>query len=225
MYAALQVPKQQAEEQRKMGDPRRFRNTYNRPAKPWQKERIEEERTLVREYGLKNKTEIYRTQSRLKLFADLAKKLIAARGTQADKERQQFLSRLTKLGLVKTGAQLDDVLGIQLRNLLDRRLQTMVARKGLARSVNQARQFVTHEHVMVGNRVVSAPGYHVPLDEEPSLALVPTSPFANTAHPERALPPKKPEPPRPRADDRHGPRRGPPRQRRDMRRPARGAKK
>jgi small subunit ribosomal protein S4 len=194
-----------------MGDPRKIKSKYNRPAKPWQKERIEEERILVREYGLKNKQEIYRAQSKLKTFADLAKKLIASRGPQAEKEKQQLLSRLAKLGLVKNGAQLDDVLGIQLRNILDRRLQTMVARKNLARSVNQARQFVVHEHISVGNRVVSAPSYHVPVNEETSLAIIPTSPYANTAHPERALPPMKIEPPRPPKDDRRGPRRGPPR--------------
>lgn len=194
-----------------MGDPRKIKSKYNRPAKPWQKERIEEERILVREYGLKNKQEIYRAQSKLKTFANLAKTLIAARGTQAEKEKQQLLSRLAKLGLVKTGAQLDDVLGIQLRNILDRRLQTMVARKNLARSVNQARQFVVHEHISVGSRVISAPSYHVQVSEEGSLAIIPTSPYANTAHPERALPPMKIVPPRPRMDDRRGPRRGPPR--------------
>jgi small subunit ribosomal protein S4 len=193
-----------------MGDPRRFKNSYSKPSQPWQRERIEEERALVREYGLKNKTEIYRHRSKLKTFADLAKKLIAARGPQAEKERQQLLSRLARLGLIKTGAQLDDVLGLQLKNLLERRLQTMVARKGLARSMNQARQFITHEHILVGNRAVSAPSYHVPVDEEAMLAFKPTSTLANTAHPERALPPKKPEKPRPPRDDRRrgrGPRR------------------
>lgn len=194
-----------------MGDPRRLRNKYSRPGHPWQRERIEEERVLVQEYGLKNKTEIYKARSRLKTFADLAKKLIAARGAQAEKEKQQLLSRLTRLGLVKQGAQLDDVLGIQLKNLLERRLQTMLFRKGLARSVNQARQFIVHEHVTVGNRTVAAPSYLVPVDEEASLAFVPASPYANTSHPERALPPKKPEAPRPPREERRGPRQEPPR--------------
>lgn len=176
-----------------MGDPRRFRNQYHRPAKPWQRERIEEERALMREYGLKNKAEIYRARSRLKTFADTAKKLIVARGTQAEIERQQLLARLARLGLVRQGAQLDDVLGIQLKNFLERRLQTLVTRKGLARSMNQARQFITHEHITVGNRIVSAPGYHVPVEEEASISFAQNSPFANANHPERSLPPKKPE--------------------------------
>lgn len=176
-----------------MGDPRKIKSKYSRPGHPWQKERIEEERALLKEYGLKNKTEIYRARSKLKTFSDLAKKLIAARGSQAEKEKQQLLTRLAKMGLVKQGAQLDDVLGIQLRNILERRLQTMVFRKGLARSINQARQFIVHEHITVGNRIVSSPSYHVPIEEETSIAFAPTSSLANAGHPERTLPPKKTE--------------------------------
>jgi small subunit ribosomal protein S4 len=202
-----------------MGDPRKIKSKYNRPGHPWQKERIEEERILLREYGLKNKTEIYRARSKLKTFSDLAKKLIAARGSQAEREKEQLLMRLARIGMVKQGAQLDDVLGVQLRNILERRLQTMVFRKGLARSVNQSRQLIVHEHIMVGSRTVSSPSYNVPVSDEASIAFVPTSSFANTAHPERTLPPKKPEVPRPPRDDRRrrGPPRGPPR-RREMRR-------
>jgi small subunit ribosomal protein S4 len=198
-----------------MGDPRKIKSKYSRPGHPWQKERIEEERLVLREYGLKNKTEIYRARSALKTFADLAKKLIAARGAQADKERQQLLSRLARLGLVQSGAGLDAVLGLQLKNILERRLQTMVFRKGLARSMNQSRQFIVHEHIMVGKKSISSPGYHVTVADEGSIAFVPTSTLGNTAHPERALPPKKIEAPRPQKDDRRrrGPPRGPPRRR------------
>jgi small subunit ribosomal protein S4 len=203
-----------------MGDPRKIKSKYSRPRLPWQSERIEEERLLLSEYGLKNKTEIYRARSKLKTFADLAKKLIAARGTQAEREKEQLLTRLARIGLVKQGAQLDDVLGLQLRNLLDRRLQTMIMRKGLARSINQARQLVTHEHITVGNRVISAPSYHVLPGEEGTMAFVPTSPYANAAHPERILPPKKPERPRPKKDER-----GRQRNRRDQRRAPRGDRK
>jgi small subunit ribosomal protein S4 len=198
-----------------MGDPRTIKSKYSGPGHPWQKERIEEERLVKQEYGLKNKTEIYRARSALKTFADLAKKLIAARGTQADKERQQLLSRLARLGLIKQGAELDAVLGLQLKNILERRLQTMVFRKGLARSMNQSRQFIVHEHIMVGNKSISSPGYHVTVIDEGNIAFVPTSTLGNTAHPERALPPKKIEAPRPQRDDRRrrGPPRGPPRRR------------
>lgn len=198
-----------------MGDPKKIKSKFSGPSHPWQSERIEEERTLQREYGLKNKTELYRAQSRLKTFSDLAKKLIAARGPQAEKEREQLLTRLARLGLIKPGAQLDDILGLQLKNILDRRLQTLVARKGLARSIKQSRQFIAHEHVIIGNKVVSAPGYHVLLDEENVITFIQNSPFASASHPERALPPKKPE-----KEVKEKPKEGP-RQRRKIVRPKR----
>ncbi len=179
-----------------MGDPRKIKSKYNRPGHPWQKERIEEECALMKEYGLKNKTEIYKARSKLKTVSDLAKKLIAARGSQAEKEKAQLLARLARMGLLKEGAQLDDVLGIELKNLFERRLQTIVLRKGLAKSIKQSRQLITHEHIMVGGRTISSPSYNVPVSEEASIAFVPTSSFANTAHPERTLPSKAPEPPR-----------------------------
>ena len=43
-----------------MGDPRRLKKRYSAPSHPWQKERIEEEIVLTREYGLRNKKEIWK---------------------------------------------------------------------------------------------------------------------------------------------------------------------
>src|SRR3989344_1339576 len=122
-----------------MGDPRRIRKKYQGPKHPWNKARIDEETQLRKDYGLKNKQEIWRFVSKLKSFTNQAKKLIIARTTQAEKERKQLIARLNKLGLVSTDAQLDDVLGLSVRNFLDRRLQTQIYKKGLARSVKQAR--------------------------------------------------------------------------------------
>ena len=202
-----------------MGDPKRPRAKYSGPSHPWQLERIEEEKILLKEYGLKNKSEIFKTQSRLKGFASLAKKLIAARGTQAEKERTQLVSRLARMGLIKADAQLDDILSLQIRNLLERRLQTFMVRKGLARTMRQARQYISHEHVLIGGKIISAPSYHVLLDED--LKFVGTSTLASVTHPERALPPRPPEPPRPKEEPRRGGRRP---VRRQQRRPGAGGR-
>jgi small subunit ribosomal protein S4 len=69
---------------------------------------------------------------------------------------------------------------------LERRLQTIVYRKGLARSPKQARQFVTHGHIMIGTRKVTIPGYHVSRAEESQVCYAVHSPIANEVHPERA---------------------------------------
>ena len=95
-----------------MGDARRLKKKYIGPGHPWQKTRIEEEKKLKQKYGLKNKKEIWKLNSRMKNYADTAKKLIAATGPQAEKEKTQLFSKLKKLGLISQTAKLDDILGL-----------------------------------------------------------------------------------------------------------------
>jgi len=205
-----------------MGDPRTFKAKFQRPGHPWQAKRIEEERIIINEYGLKTKRELWKFTTRLKGFADQAKRLTALRTEQAQKEKKQLLARLSRIGILSTGAVLDDVLALNVKNLLDRRLQTLVYKKGLARTPTQARQYIVHGHIIVNNKKTTAPSYIVPISEEPQLAFVSNSTLANTEHPERTIK-SKPKParvPTPR-DQRgqRGPRRGP------MRGPPRGAAK
>jgi len=132
-----------------MGDPKRPRKKYQTPMHPWEKSRIEEEKKLLKEYGLKNKREIMKMQSVLRNLKSQAKKHIAARGDQAEKEKQQLLSKVFRLGFTEKTATLDDVLGLTIDSVLRRRLQTLVYTLGLARSVKQARQFIIHRHITV----------------------------------------------------------------------------
>lgn len=170
-----------------MGDPRKIRRKYSGPAHPWQKKRIEEEKKILKDYGLKNKTEIWKTSSKLKSFSSQAKKLIATRGEQAEKEKKQLLGKLQRLGLIKQDAKLDDVLSLTLKNLLERRLQTLLVRRHLAKSMKQARQFITHEHVAVNDKKITAPSYLVLVNEEPTMTFVQSSSLSNSEHPERKV--------------------------------------
>lgn len=192
-----------------MGDPRKLRRRFEGPSHPWQAERIEAEKALLQEYGLKNKREMYRVMTRLKNYTDIAKRLIAGEGRQVDIEKEQLLAKLHSLGLLTASTNLDDVLGLQPKSLLDRRLQTMLFRKGMARSVSQARQFVSHKHVLVNGKVISSPGYLVSVTEEAAISFVPASTLANDEHPERVPIQKKAKKPRPRREgrDRRGGRR------------------
>ncbi len=168
-----------------MGDPRKLRKKYNTPSHPWQKARMDEESDLKREYGLKNKTEIWKMRSILTTSANQAKRLMTLRGEQAEKEEEQLLSRLARLGLLSGGASLNDVLSLSVRDVLDRRLQTVVYKKGLARSVKQARQFITHNHILVEGKTLGVPSYIVPVSEEASITFVEASALQSPDHPER----------------------------------------
>jgi small subunit ribosomal protein S4 len=185
-----------------MGDPRKMRKQYKGPIHPWQGERIIAEKQLVKDYGLKNKRELYKINTLVKNFTSQAKNLIAASGHQAELEKQQLFSRLHSLGILSQSTNLDDVLGLTSKDLLERRLQTLVWRRGISRSVKQSRQFISHCHVIVGGNVLTAPSYLVPVDEEASIAVLPTSTLASVDHPERVAIQKKPQKTRPRREGR-----------------------
>jgi small subunit ribosomal protein S4 len=176
-----------------MGDPRRLKSKYSGPGHPWQSARIEEERKIINEYGLKTKRELWKASSMLKAFANQAKRLFALRTKQAELETKQLLERLSRLGLLPSGSKLDDVLALHVRNLLDRRLQSVLVTKGFARTHKQARQFIVHGHVMIGKRKLSAPSYIVPVAEEGMLVFVEKSSLFNPEHPERVSVPVKKE--------------------------------
>jgi small subunit ribosomal protein S4 len=164
---------------------KRQRKKYLKPSHPWEKERMDAEDKILRQFGLHRKEEIWRTQTLLRNFRAQARNLLAASGTQAERETKQLLDRLRKLGLVGPEATLDDVLGLSIEKLLERRLQTLVWRKGLAKTPRQARQLVLHGHIAIGGRKVNAPSYLVPVEEEPLIGYAEGSSFIS----------KPPEPP------------------------------
>ncbi|MBW2979401.1 30S ribosomal protein S4 [Candidatus Woesearchaeota archaeon] len=165
-----------------MGDPRRLRKQYEKPPHPWMAARIAEEKELMKEFGLRRKKEIWKAESILRRFRAQAKKLIAARGEQEKKEGELLLRKLIRLGLLHEGAKVEDVLDLNVRDILNRRLQSVVFKKGLALSMKQARQFIVHKHIMVGDKKVNVPSYLVEKNEEDKICFAPDSPFSKEDH-------------------------------------------
>jgi len=174
-----------------MGDPKKQKKKYSKPKRLWDEKRIKEEKDLKKEYGLKNKKEIWKIESKLKKIKDQTKRLITGKTEQAKKEEKQLLLRLYKLGLIKKSAKFDDVLGLTLKDVLDRRLQTLVFKKNLSKSVKQARQFITHGHITISNRKTDVPSYLVNLDEESKISFLGKSLLAKEDHPEAVKVKKK----------------------------------
>lgn len=170
-----------------MGHPRRLRRKFSLPRHPWQKERIEEEKQIVKEYGFKNKREIWKMSSILGKLKEQSKKLIAAGSKQAEKEKEQLLKKLVSLGLLNPNSRIEDVLSISLKNLLERRLQTLVYKKKLAKSLNQARQFIAHEHIVIGDKTITSPSHIVKIDEESSISFNQYSQLKDIEHPARKI--------------------------------------
>ncbi len=169
-----------------MGSPKKQRKKFSKPSHPWQKERILVEHELVKEYGLNRKYEIWKMNSVLKNLTRQAKNLIATKKPQAEKEAKQLLTKLHSLGLINKEAQIEDVLSLSLKDIMERRLQTLVYRKNLASSARQARQFIVHEHIALGEKTVTAPSYLVPVEEEANIGFSQGSVLSNAGHPQRS---------------------------------------
>jgi small subunit ribosomal protein S4 len=168
-----------------MGDIKRLTNKYSTPAHPWRRERIDTERALRRQYGLKNSTELWKLNSKLKNFKDQVKSFATMPVTQAALERKQLEARLAKYGLTPEDGNLENVLSYTPQVLLDRRLQTVLVKRQLCRTMRQARQFIVHRHVLVGDKCITAPGYLVPVSEEAHISFKINSSLADEQHPER----------------------------------------
>lgn len=170
-----------------MGDIKRQKKKYNTPMHPWSGTRIKEERVLMKNYGLVNKREVWKMNSLLTKFKDQAKTLFAKKGKQAEIEREQMINRMKTLGILSEETSLDAILSLTIEKILERRLETILVKKGLARSMKQARQFITHNHVSVNGKVINSPSYLVKVEEENTISFALNSPFIDENHPERKL--------------------------------------
>jgi len=164
-----------------VGDPRKPRKKWQPPGHPWVKERLIEEMKLMGEYGLRNKREIWIAAAMLRKFRHRARSLLALPEDVRKQEEKALLSKLYELGLVDENATLDDVLSLHTKDLLERRLQTIVYKKGLAKTIHHARQLIVHGHIAINGRRVTSPGYIVPRSEEDLIGYAPTSPYFKKA--------------------------------------------
>ena len=168
-----------------MGDPKKLRKKYSTPVHPWNKGDIDRAKELRKEYGLSIRKEILIADSFLKKYKDIAKRLIADTSKQGIIEKKQMMDKLSRLGLISAAAELDEVLSLTIRDVLNRRIQSIVYRKGLSRSMKQARQFIVHRHVTLDGKDITSPGSLLSVEEESKLRFKDKSALFDENHPER----------------------------------------
>src|ERR1051325_8094432 len=172
-----------------MGQPKFNRRKYAAPSRPWQGERIKAENEVKAKFGLKNKTELWKAQSRLRDVRSQARALVARTrnpsDVQAASESRLLIERLQRNGYLGENATLNDILALDLERILNRRLQTQVYLQGLARTPSQARQFVSHGCILIGERRVTVPSYVVRRGEEDAIVIDPKKAIADENHPVR----------------------------------------
>jgi len=148
-----------------MGDIKKKRKLFSRPKKLFDRARMDEENILIKRYGLKNKREIWKAKTAVSNLRRRAKALI---GKELE-EQQRFFDRLIKMGIVVR--DVSDVLALTEENLFERRLQTILFKKGMANTVKQARQLIVHKNVLVDGNVVNIPSFIVTKNLENKIAL------------------------------------------------------
>lgn len=171
-----------------MGDPRKHVNKFSGPRHPWEAARIQEEKGLMREYGLKNKKDIWKQVSLVGKIKDRVKRINSAVGQTMSQERKDLLRKLLEFNLLQEDQSLDEALNLTVQDVMERRLQTQVVRQNLAKTMSQARQFIVHGHITVDGKKITSPSYQVNKEEQFKLAFLEKSSLADEEHPERKAP-------------------------------------
>ena len=148
-----------------MGDIKRKQKLFSRPKKLYDRARMDEENVLVKRYGLKNKREIWKAKTAVSKLRRRAKGLIG----KDIEEQQGFFDKLSKEGFIIQ--DISDVLALTEENLFERRLQTILFKKGMANTVKQARQLIVHKNVLVDGNVVNIPSFVVTRELENKITL------------------------------------------------------
>ena len=141
---------------------------------------MDSEMKIVGEYGLRNKRELWRIQLVLSKLRKTARELLTL--PEDDPKRifdaNALMRRMYRFGfLEESQTKLDYVLALTAQDVLERRLQTLVFKLGLAKSIHHARILIKQRHIRVGKQIVNVPSFLVRVDSQKHIDFSLKSPF------------------------------------------------
>merc|ERR1712006_56375 len=143
-------------------------------------ERLDGELKILGQFGLKNKREIWRVRLALAKIRGIARTLLTKDEKDPKRmfEGQALMRRMIRYGILDEDKQrLDYVLGLKIENFMERRLQTLVFKRGLAKSIHHARVLIRQRHIRVGRQIVNVPSFMVRVESQPHIEFATNSPF------------------------------------------------
>merc|ERR1712216_696751 len=148
---------------------RSYSKTFRKPRRPFEKERLDSELKIVGEYGLRNKRGLWRIQMVLSKLRKTARELLTL--PEDDPKRifdsSALMKRMYKYGFLdESQEKLDYVLALTAQEVLERRLQTLVFKLGLAKSIHHARVLIKQRHIRVGKQIVNVPSFLVRVESQ-----------------------------------------------------------